>query len=418
MGLKRMSKPEPTPNAAHDDESAGVGRLLKVVIVTPAHATYADIRIFQKEARSLAANGYDVTLFAQAEGQLEPFREAGIHIVPLSYSTRGHLVFGLPRLFVRLLRENADVYHLHNPFSIPLVVALKTFRRKVIYDVHEDYFERIRIRAWLPKLLRAPVAHMVVGAERLVGGVVDGAIATQPEVVARLGPRAILLENAPLVDDAIVVRSEEFARQIPDEVANPDGSLRIIYAGSVSRVRGLSTMMEALGLVNESTPARLWLVGPPDDETGLDEAMNHPAWPHVDFLGRLEHQHEVFGYMQRSDVGLALFRDHGGYARISSNKLYEYLASGIPFVASAFPAWKERLASVNAGFFCEPTDAQCVARKLVFLARNPGEAHQMAERGLRFIRIEFNWDTDKAKLLSLYEDVLAGDRRTADAANG
>ena len=405
-----MPKPEPFPNATLADESIGEvsvpGEGVKVVIVTPAHPTYADVRVFQKEARTLAAHGYQVTLFAQAKGRMAPFVEDGVRVVPLDYPTRGHMVAGLPRLLRRLLREKADLYHLHNPFSLPLVLALKAARRKVIYDVHEDYIERIRIRDWLPRFLRAPTAYFVGGLEILVGKLVDGAIATQPEVAVRLGGRAIILENAPMVNDELNARAEAFAQTIPDEAANPEGAYRLIYAGSISRVRGLPTMMDALGLVNQETPARLWLIGYPHDEQGVADAMRHPAWPYVDFIGRLEHQHEVFGYMLRANAGLALFRDWGGYARISSNKLYEYMASGVPFVASAFPRWQATLESVGAGFFCEPVDAACVAFNLIDLIRDPDKARRMGEKGRAFVRTEFNWDTEQAKLLALYQRVL------------
>ena len=407
---KRMPKQELFPNAALADGPISQGRVrdqgVKVVIVTPAHQTYADVRVFQKEARTLAAHGYQVTLFAQAKGRMAPFVEEGVRVVPLNFPTRGHMVVGLPRLFRRLLREKADLYHLHNPFSLPLILALKAARRKVIYDVHEDYIERIRIRDWLPRVLRVPTAYFVGGLEILVGKLVDGAIATQPEVADRLGSRAIILENAPMVNDEVIDRAEAFARTIPDEVANPEGAFRLVYAGSISRVRGLPSMMDALGLVNEETPARLWLIGPPDDEQGIADAMRHPAWRYVDFIGRLEHQHEVFGHMLRANVGLALFRDWGGYARISSNKLYEYMASGVPFVASAFPRWQARLESVKAGFFCEPTDSACVALNLLDLINDPDKARRMGEKGRTFVRAEFNWDTEQAKLLALYQRVL------------
>ena len=410
-----MPKPDPFPNAALADEPMSRERVpgqgVKVVIATPAHPIFSDVRVFQKEARTLAVHGYQVTLFAQAKGRVAPFVEEGVRVVPLDYPTRGHMVAGLPRLLRRLLREKADIYHLHNPFSLPLVLALKAARRKVIYDVHEDYIERIRIRDWLPRVLRVPTAYFVGGLEILVGKLADGAIATQPEVADRLGGRTIVLENAPMVNDEVNARAEAFARTIPDEVANPEGAFRLVYAGSVSRVRGLPTMMDALGLVNEETPARLWLIGYPHDEQGIADAMRHPAWPYVDFMGWLE-QHEAFGYMLRANVGLALFRDWGGYARVSSNKLYEYMASGVPFVASAFPRWQAKLESVGAGFFCEPTDAACVAFNLVDLIRDPDKARRMGEKGRTFVRTEFNWDTEQAKLLALYQRVLGGPQHT------
>ncbi len=419
---KRMPKPEPFPNHSHHNESSddvhSRKNRVKIVIATPAHPTYADVRVFQKEARSLASHGYEVVLFAQAEGHLEPFVEEGVRVIPLCYTSRVALLADLPRLFYRLLREKADVYHLHNPFSLPLALALKLVRQKVIYDVHEDFAERILIRDWVPEILRPAMAGFVKNVEILAGKMVNGAIATQPDVADRLGPRAIVLENAPMINDALVDRAETFARQIPDDVANPEGAFRLIYAGSLSRVRGLPVMLEALHLVNAFMPARLWLVGPPDDEDGLAEAARHPGWMYVDLIGRLDHQHEVFGYMRRSDAGLALFRDWGGYSRISSNKLYEYMASGIPFIASAFPTWMKRLESIGAGFFCDPSDADCIASNVINLAENPASAQLMARRGQAFVQDHFNWDDHKELLLALYKNVIAGSPERNFVASG
>ncbi len=373
----------------------------KVVVVSPAHPSYDDVRVFQKEARTLAHHGYDVTLYAQAPGRLGPFAHDAIRVVPLEVNSRTSLVLHLPQLTRRLLAEDAAVYHCHNPFTLPLVFALKAAGRRVIYDVHEDYWERVRIRPWIPRPLRTLTGLGVVALEHVAARIADAAGDTQEDVRARLGPRALLIDNAPIVDGALMEAAAAFGAALSDDEVHPGGALRLVYAGGLSVSRGLLSMVDTVERLQATGPARLWLLGH-DDPASLAQARARPGWAHVDFLGPRP-QHEAFGYITRADVGLAVLLDEGGHRFISSNKLYEYMALGTPFVASNFARWRERLPTGSGGLFVDPTDPEAIARAVLHLAAHPEEAQALTERGRLFVREAFNWERDQAKQLARYD---------------
>lgn len=373
----------------------------KVVIVSPSHPTYADVRVFQKEARTLAESGYEVTLYAKSDGRQAPFVDSGVRVVPIRYSGRGGMVMKMPSLLRKLLAERADVYHLHNPFSLPLVVALKAARKTVVYDVHEDFKRRVFLREWIPGPLKSTAAFGIGVSENVAGKIVDAAIASQPDVVERLGPKTSLILNAPVVDGQLIREAESFAKMLSDEEVNPGGAKRLVYIGGVSESRGLVEMMDLTERVNKIMPARLWLLGY-CSEQDIERAEARSSWQYTDYLGP-QPQAEAFGRVARSDVALALLRNVGGHADASPNKIYEYMALGTPFVSSDFPFWRKGIPPNTGGLFVAETDPDVVEQAVLRLLENTVAAEEIAQRGQAYVRESFNWAQESQTLLDLYE---------------
>ena len=50
------------------------------------------------------------------------------------------------------LRQNARIFHFHDPELIPLGLLLRMLRHQVIYDVHEDLPRAILYKEWIPPM--------------------------------------------------------------------------------------------------------------------------------------------------------------------------------------------------------------------------------------------------------------------------
>ena len=107
-----------------------------VCVVAPVHA-WDDVRVYQKEARTLADAGYRVSVIARAPS---PQSIDGIEIIPSISDSRYRPVrfLLLPAVGVQALQQNADIYHLHDPELIPIGLRLKRLGKRVIFDAHED----------------------------------------------------------------------------------------------------------------------------------------------------------------------------------------------------------------------------------------------------------------------------------------
>ncbi|MFD2370798.1 glycosyltransferase family 4 protein [Brevibacillus sp. GCM10020057] len=379
-----------------------MGAATKVCIFAPVHA-HTDVRVYQKEAKTIARAGYPVVLLARvAEEQAEEQSrgQLAIESVP-RYKNRLQRFLLQPLMLTKILRTRAAIIHLHNPDTLLLGFFLKLLGKTVIYDTHEDFTQRIQMREWIPGMLRTCIAGAVGKLEAWAGRVFDAAIATQPDVAARLGQKSVVIENAPIAAGELIERAYAHSLSLPKP-----HEFRVIYAGTIGRSRGLLEMVKAMEYVNELFPARLWLIGPVHNPEGLEEAKAQNGWKYVDALGSMP-QERAFAYMIRADAGLITIRNIGDHAKTSPNKIFEYMRFGIPFIASNFAAWREKVGQVEAGVFVNENDPQEIARALAMLHDLPQLAREMGERGRQFTLNEYNWEKESEKLISLYQSLTS-----------
>src|SRR4051812_41664500 len=108
---------------------------MRIVHLTTQHRAL-DVRIYQKECRTLAARGFDTHLLVTDPP--EPERH-GVHFHRLRKSSS---TFRPGRIWQRLARAyhaaaslRADIYHFHDPELITVGLLLKRRGARIIYDV-------------------------------------------------------------------------------------------------------------------------------------------------------------------------------------------------------------------------------------------------------------------------------------------
>ena len=370
-------------------------RAVRVFHITTVHPPF-DTRIFHKEAKTLAQAGYEVVLIAQHDGDE---MVDGVKIVALPMPrNRFARIFGFTwRAFHIALRERADVCRFHDPELLPIGVLLKIFTgAKVIYDVHEDVPEQILTKHWIPRLLRRPLAGVFNAFEKLLARALDAVVvATEgiAEKFAHLKP--------------IVVHNYPDLGMLPKPCTRSGGGKEkvLVYIGGISEIRGAMEMVQALEHLSPVWDIRLDLIGkfePPDLEQEL-QAL--PGYRRVRFLGWMPPE-RVYTHLENADVGLVCLHPEPRFMIAWPVKLFEYMAAGLPVVASNFPLWKEIVEGNRCGVTVDPLDPKAIAQAIEYLLTHPEEAHQMGENGRRAVEEKYNWEREKEKLLELYEQLL------------
>jgi len=367
----------------------------QIVHLTTVHPSY-DIRIFHKEAKTLARAGYEVTLIAQHDGDRVV---EGVRVIGLP-KPRNRLarIFGLAwRAFRSALRERADVYHFHDPELLPVGVLLKLWTRaKVIYDVHEDVPQQILTKHWIPAPLRRPLAVLFNAFEKLLAQALDAVVvATEgiAEKFAQLNP--IVVHNYP--DLKMLPNLSSPIREMNEKV--------LVYIGGISELRGAREMVRALEHLSPVWDIRLDLIGkfePPELE---QELRGLPGYQRVRFLGWLPWG-EAWQHAQSAAAGLLLFHPAPNHERSLPNKLFEYMAAGLPVVASNFPLWKEIIEGNNCGLCVDPLDPREIAQAIEYLLAHPDEARRMGKNGQQVVLEKYNWGKEARTLLNLYVRIL------------
>jgi glycosyltransferase involved in cell wall biosynthesis len=346
-----------------------------------------DVRIFYKECRSLAAAGYEVDYVAPeaAGGTRDGVR---LHGFPLPEGSFRPLVI-LRRLW-RVWRTArsipASLCHVHEPVLLPVAVLLKLRGARLVYDVHEDHLGALEDGPYAERWKRVGLRLF----EWLARRVCDGFVAATPALARRLPPgRTIELRNYAL--------PEEFCEPAPAGRGEPS----VVYVGVITRGRALREMVEAVGRLRDER-TRLVLIGafaPPELER---EAHSLPGWSRVEYLGPLDRR-EVAERLAAARVGLLLFHPQPNHTEALPNKLFEYLAAGLPVVASDFPFWRELLEPIGCALFVDPLDPAQIAAAIEELLADEPRARAMGRRGAAAVHERLSWHGEAPKLVGLYE---------------
>jgi glycosyltransferase involved in cell wall biosynthesis len=303
------------------------------------------------------------------------------------------------RILFLALGEDADLYQVHDPELVPVGLALKAAGHRVIWDVHEDLPKQVLQKEWIAGSLRGMIARVLELGERVVVRAFDAVVAATPAIADRyLGHRTLVINNYP--------RLADLEHALSDNVEASENA--VVYTGSITRIRGVLEIVKAVDEVADTMGIRLAMAGrfsPPD--LG-DRLADRPEWRHVDFHGWLP-QEELFALLGRSLAGLLLFQPAPNHVQAQPNKLFEYMAAGLPIIASDFPLWRNLIEKeVGCGIVVDPTEPGEIADAIRWIASHGSEAEEMGRRGSEAVRTEFNWESEQEKLLRLYSEILDG----------
>ena len=369
--------------------------MVKICILTTVHKPF-DTRIFYKEAKTLVGLGYQVTLIAQHD---KDDVVDNVIIIPIPIIKNRIIRISLLPIWVLFLslRQHADIYHFHDPEILPIGVLLNLLGRgKIIYDVHEDYPKLILTKYWIPSIFRLPIAIIFDYWEKFMAHFLDAVIVATETIAKEFsGFNPIILHNYP---DLRMVPA-------PTKTSLCEKDSAFVYIGEISRLRGVFEVTRAFEYVNESLNARLDLIGQFQPSELEEEVKKLPGSRHVSFLGWLPWQrawHEAQGKI----AGLVLIHPTPNYAKSLPTKLFEYMAAGLPVIASNFPLWKEIVEGSQCGLAVDPLNPKEIAEAIKYLIMNPKYAQLMGQNGRLAISEKYNWEIEGGKLRKLYERLL------------
>jgi glycosyltransferase involved in cell wall biosynthesis len=114
---------------------------------------------------------------------------------------------------------------------------------------------------------------------------------------------------------------------------------------------------------------------------------------------------EVTRIAMSADIGLILLQNAGlNFYYASPNKLFDFMAAGLPVVASKFPDLKKYIEGYKIGITCDAMNPREIADAINYILSDENRYNEMKRNALEAAKI-FNWGNESKKLVALYEEL-------------
>jgi glycosyltransferase involved in cell wall biosynthesis len=232
--------------------------------------------------------------------------------------------------------------------------------------------------------------------------------------IATSAPTARAIRQEYHVADVTLVRNFPSYREVQrsDRLRHYlelDQEVRIaLFQGYLQSNRGLNRLVQAAPLLDPN----IVIVIMGQDQSGTkaqlealiaennvaDRVKIIPAVPYT----------ELLDWTASADIGLTLVSpDYGKAGKVMlPNKLFEYLMSGLPVLASPSEAVSEFISTYEVGRFMDSLDPENISKAINTMLEDNAALNRMRRNALEAARNDLNWEKEKEQLITLYSRVL------------
>jgi glycosyltransferase involved in cell wall biosynthesis len=373
---------------------------MKVCHVVSAHLP-SDPRVLHKLAIPTAEAGHATTIITSGDGP----KEAGgvsLRYVPRFRSRLVRLI-RCPLLLQKALATHADLYHVHDLEFLPWALLLQKLSGKpVVYDVREFWDDKLLYEDWVLPQWRALVGHPAVALELAFGKRLAGITATMEGQALRYrhngsGPDAVILHNYPDLSAAADYTS---ATQRGDW-QRPT----VIYLGWMVRLRGYEILLKATQLLRERIPnIRVVMLGWSSEKGLSAEAMElrrRLINEGVIEIRDADHA-DIWQHLVEAHVGWIPWLPAPNMQKIIPVKLLEYMAVGLPVVASDFGLMARLIREADCGKLVPADNYRAHTEALECLLNQRQEAARLGENGRNYVWPRFDLRDELPRMWDLY----------------
>lgn len=222
---------------------------------------------------------------------------------------------------------------------------------------------------------------------------------------SRAGLRAEGLDNHP--KSTIVYNGIDFVQfdsghsSIRNELGIPSDAIVVVMVAGFRPAKDYNTLIKA-ALKVRSKYDNVWflLVGDGLTKPDIEQTVRQNDLNNVLLLGR---RNDIEDIILGSDIGI-LLSNIDGHAEGLSNSIMEYMAAGLPVIATNAGGNPEIVVDSETGFLVRSNDPTDVTDKIILLAKNENMRIEFGINSQKRIREEFSIDS----MINSHINVLKG----------
>lgn len=369
--------------------------MTKIMHATSVHNRF-DNRIFRKQCVDLAAFGYDVTLLV-ADGYgnscVEGVEVRDCRRWPIK-SRLFRIFFMSPYVAFSALRSRANLYHIHDPELMFFFFIMAPFfpEKKLVFDMHENLSEQIKTKLWIPKICRLPISFLIRWYERILLRCIPVVYAEAS--YSKFYPNAKKYQIVMNFPKAIWsdLRKTQATTGAPPTIG---------YVGRIGVDRGVDTLLASVATINKAGRAmRLVLIGTlPDDVCQTSDFHYLNALGMLNTPGFVEN-HRAVELVRSWDIGFCVLNAHPNFVESYPTKLFEYIAAGVPVIASNFPLYERLISETGGGICIQPGRVDLLVQAIIEILHEPDRFKA------KFDSDKYSWGGQFSKLIQFYSEIL------------
>lgn len=186
-----------------------------------------------------------------------------------------------------------------------------------------------------------------------------------------------------------------------------NGKLHVVYTGTIRKVNNVELIVEAARLLQNEEEIDFLIYGEGDYRSDLEERAQRDGLLNIKFKGNVSKQSIPY-ILSRSYVNLLNYSQklYNWKRGNSSNKLFEYLASGKPVISTVKMGY-DILEKHHCGFSLEECTPKCLAEMVAKVKNIPKEEYEQMGIRAKEAAKEFDFEklTDKLEqVISFVEE--------------
>lgn len=382
-----------------------------------------DVRV-EKIANSMIKLGYDTHIIAnnttnlgttEREGDIPVIRIPKLALLPKKLSKALKLPIWFNPIWANTLYENIDKNSLIIVRDLPLLkLGIKISKIKgckLIYDMAEVYPEMYQSMADLRK--QNPLERILKNPS-LAQSYENNTVRKVDHIFTMIAESSNRLINRGVDPNKISVVSNTPPLPIDglSSKRHAGTALNIIYVGFLTELRGLDILINGIleyrrRKINkgELPEIKLNIVGEGGAKGALEALVaQNNLQDHITIHGWLSHS-EVRKLFVDSNVGALTYRICGHWNHTIPNKIFDYMAAGVPVVSTAVTPIKRIINETNCGVVSESIEPHSISDSLMKL-EDPIYREMLGRNGQVAVSEKYNWCNEQLVIKEVLERIL------------
>ncbi len=397
-------------NKPNTDNTTDDMHKYRIAYVTSIHSDY-DARVW-KYATAVAEQGCSVHLicpWAISSGDIvsgvtcHTFRRVGRRFLRPFLNPF--------RVFRKLLPvlHKVDIVHFHDIDLLPFMAVLSFFK-PVVYDVHENYADEMLVRDWIPKRIRNILYHLVYHGENACVRIIRNVVIVSPSQADKFSRLSTLR--------IIKIFNYASSRLLVDSKAlnYMQRSDQVVFIGTNYESNGSYLLLDIAKCIQKTHPHVRFLMVDRFQSSAFRKSFlcrlsEFGLENHFNMVANVA-PHELMPLLNLATIAIAPNLRVPKQEKAIPNKLFEYLAASLPVVSSDLPYARKIFEGEKIGILAQPEDPESFVRAIIRLINDRSFAKQMGKSGHSEFEKLYSWESQMPSLMAFYEEI-AGDRRIA-----